>query len=94
MCTVHVVKARKERFASFTGVFLQSFPRNDWMPQHLWPVPTLRCGVAHTLQWLRFSLTGVNYHSQVFYIRGGWKVPGPDGQLLIPILIGGLRSEG
>jgi hypothetical protein len=25
MCTVHVVKARKERFASFTGGFLQSY---------------------------------------------------------------------
>jgi hypothetical protein len=37
------------------------------MPQHLWLVPILSCGVAHTVQWLRFSLTGVNHHSQVFY---------------------------
>jgi hypothetical protein len=44
MCTVHVVKARKELFASFTGVFLQSFLRSDWMAQHFGPVPT--CNVA------------------------------------------------
>jgi hypothetical protein len=66
MCTVHVVKARKERFASFTGVFLHCFSCSDWMPQHVWLVHTC-CGVAHTVQWLRFSLTGVNHHCQVFY---------------------------
>jgi hypothetical protein len=40
MYTVYVVKARKERFASFTGDFLQSFLRSDWMLQHVWLVHT------------------------------------------------------
>jgi phenolic acid decarboxylase len=39
------------------------------MPQHLWLVHTCNtwCGPAHTVQWLRFSLTEANQHSQVFY---------------------------
>jgi hypothetical protein len=41
------------------------------------------CGVTHTVQWLRFSLTEVNHHSQVFYFASIEYVALPGSRLLL-----------